>query len=201
MIFATTASPLNYSTLGSYTILWQYNDNNGNITTQTQIVNIIDSENPICNSKDIFVFLGDSDIVTIQPSDLNNNSFDNCSIVQMTVSPNTFTKQNLGFNDVILSVFDSNGNSATCRSNVHVLNNYLVYPNPFDSFIFIEGLKLSNKVTITLFDISGRQIFFSDFENHESILRIDQFDSFASGIYILKIRENDRISSFRLTKK
>ena len=201
MIQATTTSSLNYSTLGSYTILWQYSDGNGNITTQTQMVDIIDSEDPICNTKDIFVYLGDSGTVTIQPSDLNDNSFDNCSIVQMTVSPNTFTMQNLGFNDVVLSVFDSNGNSATCRSNVHVLNNYLVYPNPFDSFILIEGLKSSNKVMISLFDISGRQIFYSDFENHGTVLRIDQFDSFASGIYILKIRENDKINSFRLIKK
>ena len=41
IINATTISPLNYTTPGSYNIIWSFNDGNGNISTQNQIVKVL----------------------------------------------------------------------------------------------------------------------------------------------------------------
>ncbi len=42
-INGTTTDPLTYNTPGSYTITWSYNDGNGNISTQTQTVEVLAS--------------------------------------------------------------------------------------------------------------------------------------------------------------
>ncbi len=41
-ITATTGDPLTYSTVGSFVVTWSYTDGNGNTTTQTQSVTVID---------------------------------------------------------------------------------------------------------------------------------------------------------------
>jgi hypothetical protein len=41
-IIGTTTDPLMYSVVGVYSITWNYNDGNGNISTQTQSVTVID---------------------------------------------------------------------------------------------------------------------------------------------------------------
>ena len=45
-IFGTTPSPLTYSTQGTFTIVWTYNDNNGNTATQNQTVIVADTIAP-----------------------------------------------------------------------------------------------------------------------------------------------------------
>lgn len=49
-ITATTTSPLNYSTPGTYTIVWNYNDGNGNTITQNQTVIVTGTNTPIVNT-------------------------------------------------------------------------------------------------------------------------------------------------------
>lgn len=53
-ITATTTSPLNYSVPGSYTITWNYNDGNGNTTTQNQTVVISATALPVAGSPQQF---------------------------------------------------------------------------------------------------------------------------------------------------
>ncbi len=44
LVTATTTSPLTYTTAGTYTITWTYNDGNGNTSSQTQQVQVIKSD-------------------------------------------------------------------------------------------------------------------------------------------------------------
>ncbi len=55
-IIATTTSPLNYSLPGTYTIVWNYNDGNGNIATQNQTVIISATTLPTLSSSQQFCF-------------------------------------------------------------------------------------------------------------------------------------------------
>ncbi len=45
-ITGTTADPLSYSTQGTFTIHWRYDDHNGNVATQTQTVTVRDTVRP-----------------------------------------------------------------------------------------------------------------------------------------------------------
>ncbi|MWB95966.1 T9SS type B sorting domain-containing protein [Flavobacterium sp. GA093] len=49
-ITATTTNPLSYSLPGTYTIVWNYDDGNGNTSTQNQTVNISSQPLPIVNT-------------------------------------------------------------------------------------------------------------------------------------------------------
>ncbi len=60
---------------------------------------------------------------SITPSDVDNNSTDNCGIASMSVSPNTFTCENLGANTVTLTIVDIYGNTDQCSATVTVEDN------------------------------------------------------------------------------
>lgn len=53
-ITGTTTNSLSYSLPGSYTIVWNYNDGNGNTATQNQIVTIVSQPLPIANTPQTF---------------------------------------------------------------------------------------------------------------------------------------------------
>ncbi|MBA4319222.1 MAG: hypothetical protein C0412_12545, partial [Flavobacterium sp.] len=53
-ITATTTSPLSYSLPGTYTVVWNYNDGNGNSVTQNQTVTISSQPLPTTTSPQIF---------------------------------------------------------------------------------------------------------------------------------------------------
>lgn len=81
LITGTTASPLTYNTQGTYTVVWSYNDGNGNISTQTQTVIVQDLTPPtaICQpSGSVVLELDITGNGTLTASMINNGSSDNC---------------------------------------------------------------------------------------------------------------------------
>jgi gliding motility-associated-like protein len=53
-ITGTTTNPLSYSLPGNYTIVWNYNDGNGNKSTQNQTVTIASQPLPVANTPQTF---------------------------------------------------------------------------------------------------------------------------------------------------
>jgi gliding motility-associated-like protein len=53
-ITGTTTNPLSYSLPGNYTIVWNYNDGNGNKSTQNQTVTITSQPLPVANTPQTF---------------------------------------------------------------------------------------------------------------------------------------------------
>src|SRR5207244_8883424 len=49
VITGTTSDPLSYSTMGTFTVHWTYNDGNGNQSSQTQTVVVHDTTAPVPN--------------------------------------------------------------------------------------------------------------------------------------------------------
>jgi hypothetical protein len=65
--------------------------------------------------------LDNTGIATITPEDIDGGSFDNCgSIDSMEIDRNTFTIDDLGEQEVTLTVFDAAGNSSTCTSTITI---------------------------------------------------------------------------------
>uniref|UniRef100_UPI003513D85E LamG-like jellyroll fold domain-containing protein n=1 Tax=uncultured Winogradskyella sp. TaxID=395353 RepID=UPI003513D85E len=121
-ITGTTTDPTSYTEQGTYTVTWTYDDGNGNTSTQTQNVVIDDVIPPTVSCQDITVSLINGS-VNISPLQIDNGSFDNCSDVTMTVSPNSFDCSNLGSNVVTLTVTDVVGNTSSCTATVTVQDN------------------------------------------------------------------------------
>jgi VCBS repeat-containing protein len=110
----------------SHTITVTVSDGNGNSTTCTVVLTGDDTTPPTASCKSITVQLDGTGNVSIVPSDVNNNSTDNCSgLVLTSVSPNSFTCSNKGANTVTLFVTDAAGNVSSCTSTVTVQDNIL----------------------------------------------------------------------------
>ncbi|MDP1620791.1 MAG: LamG-like jellyroll fold domain-containing protein [Bacteroidales bacterium] len=118
-INGTTSDPLTYSTQGTHTITWTYDDGNGNTSVQTQTVIVNDVTPPVALCKDFILNLSGG-TGTVTPMDIDNGSSDNCEIVSMSVSPDTFTCSDAGQHLVTLTVTDINSNVSSCISTVTV---------------------------------------------------------------------------------
>jgi hypothetical protein len=102
-------------------ITWNVTDANGNAAVEViQTVNVSDNVMPKAMPKDVTVQLGVAGTVSIMASQIDNGSSDNCGIASITVSPDTFTCDNVGDNTVTLSVTDNSGNVTTATAIVKV---------------------------------------------------------------------------------
>ncbi|HMX39489.1 MAG TPA: T9SS type A sorting domain-containing protein, partial [Saprospiraceae bacterium] len=79
------------------------------------------NEAPTALCKNITVELGQNGTVTIQPSQLNGGSTDNCTTaLNFAASQTVFTTANIGTTLVTLTVTDAGGNSSTCTAIVTI---------------------------------------------------------------------------------
>lgn len=122
LVFGTTTDPLSYSTQGTFTVTWTFDDGNGNTISVPQQVVINDVEAPAVICQDITVQLDPNGTKSIFPGQVDNGSFDACSAVTLSLSQQTFTQADLGTNLVYLIATDANGNSDSCAAVVTVVD-------------------------------------------------------------------------------
>lgn len=142
--------------LGQNTVKLKVTDNSGNFDTKDAIVTVEDIIAPTVTAKNITVQLDATGIVTIQATDVNDNSTDNCGITAWTVSPDTFSCANIGNNTVTLTATDASGNSASATAIVKIENKIL--PNVLTKNITI-ALNASGNVSIVPADVDNGSTF------------------------------------------
>jgi hypothetical protein len=119
-ITGTTSDPLTYTTQGSYLVTWNFNDGNGNVTTATQKVVVKDLTAPVALAKNILVTLVNGS-ASITAASIDNGSNDACGIRSLSIDKSNFDCSNLGYNTVILTVTDVNGNVSSASAIVNVI--------------------------------------------------------------------------------
>ena len=105
---------------------WTATDDSDNEVTATQVVTIVDNTDPTAAAKNITVELDAMGVVTITGSQVNDGSSDNCSAASdltFSVSPSSFSCDDLGTNNVTLTVTDECGNFSTASAVVTVEDN------------------------------------------------------------------------------
>ncbi len=111
------------SNVGANTVTLTVTDNNGNISTCTSTVTVEDNIAPAAICQNIAVQLDAFGMVSITASDINFGSNDACGIASMTLDVTDFDCSDIGFNPVVLTVTDNNGNVSTCNATVQVEDN------------------------------------------------------------------------------
>ncbi len=119
IITGTSGDPIVFSAQGTYSVTWNYDDGNGNVSSQVQTVIIRDMTPPVAQCKNYILNLSGGS-GTLQASDVDDGSFDNCGIASMSVSPNTFSCTDAGDHAVELSVTDGAGMTSVCTATVTV---------------------------------------------------------------------------------
>ncbi len=106
--------------VGPNTVTLTVTDNNGNFTTCSAVVTVEDVTPPVPICQDITIQLNAVGNASITGSDIDNGSSDACGIASLVASPNAFTCNEVGPNNVTLTVTDINGNANTCTAIVTV---------------------------------------------------------------------------------
>lgn len=97
---------------------------NPGVIVKIQYVGPTVTSPPLANCQDVNAFLDVNGSVTILPSQVNNNSTDDGTIVSYTLDKNTFNCSHVGEpQTVFLTVVDNQGGESRCSATVNVLNN------------------------------------------------------------------------------
>jgi len=109
-----------------YTITREYSvtdcDGNGNSISVFQTIEVNDNTAPVAVCVDITVSLDETGKAVIDASDIDGGSSDACGDVTLEIDPMSFTCENIGDNDVVLTVTDGNCNESTCTATVTVVD-------------------------------------------------------------------------------
>ena len=109
--------------VGANSVILTVTDANGNVSTCTSTVTVVDNIAPVALCQITTVQLDATGNASITSASVDNASTDNCAIASMTVLPNAFTCANIGANPVVLTVTDVNGNVSTCNATVTIEDN------------------------------------------------------------------------------
>ena len=117
-----TDSLFDCSQTGANLVTLHVSDGNGNSSSCSATVTVLDTITPVAVCQDLTVFLDGSGHAQIFSSDIDGGSNDNCGAVQTSISDTAFDCSDVGPNSVTLTVTDGSGNSATCTGTVTVVD-------------------------------------------------------------------------------
>jgi len=107
--------------LGMQQIQLLVTDYSGNSATATSNITIIDTTPPQLSARSVVIALNEFGVGSLQASDIDNGSYDNCSLT-LSVSPTTFSCSQVGTNTVFLTGSDG-VNTRFVSTTVQVVDN------------------------------------------------------------------------------
>jgi len=164
---------------------------------------------PDAQCQNISVSLNAQGYVELDPYAIDAGSSDTCGIASFSVTPASLTCNDLGLNDVSLTVVNSAGNASTCYSKVTVLgkpcsyynnirsvndhnntgrasNSISISPNPVRQSLTVNLEEwTAERVALRLMDQIGRLLWQRDLVGMENRSITIDVSRFPAGIYIL----------------
>lgn len=117
-VTGTTVDPTTYTSQGDYIIHWDFDDGNGNISHQNQVVNVDDVTNPSFSCPSNANVNLNATCKLIVPDLISAlTGTDNCGAVTFTQSPAASTALSSAHNqmhDITITANDGNGNTSQC---------------------------------------------------------------------------------------
>ena len=107
--------------IGTTVVTWTVTDAAGNFTTATQNVIVVDNTAPVVNLQNTAILLDANGNATLSFEQVDNGSYDNCTIASVELSPAVFDCSQVGNNTVTVTITDGNGNVSTGEVNVLVI--------------------------------------------------------------------------------
>ena len=142
----------NCSNIGANTVYLIVTDVNGNVDSTTATVTVMDTLNPLVSIQNYTAYLDASGSVTIDSTNVDNGSTDNCSIQTIALSNSSFTCANIGANAVLVTVTDLNGNADTATATVTVSDTISPTVNTQNVTVYLDA---TGSASITTSDIDN----------------------------------------------
>lgn len=117
---AIDTDTFNCANIGNNLVTLTVTDSNGNTSQCIATVTVEDTVAPSVVCQDITIQLDAAGEASILPSDIDNGSTDACGINNISIDIASFNCNDVGPNNVILTVTDSYGNTAQCTAVVTV---------------------------------------------------------------------------------
>ncbi|WP_296704559.1 T9SS type A sorting domain-containing protein [Algoriphagus sp.] len=221
-ILAKTNDPLIYDQPGQYSILWIYEDGNGNATYQEQSILVQDLIAPsISPPTDLTVRINENEqFLVLEDLGIASGS-DNCS--EVLISNNAPSFFEIGTTEVIWTSTDNNGNSSQAIQKITVIPSSLennqesnrlsfqkelkvgefhLFPNPASSVSNIYvGIDREAEVKIEVFDSAGRLVYEHSLQKSNTFEYQIPVNELSAGVYQVQVSVGDQIMSKRLIKK
>lgn len=117
-----TSHPGDHFPVGITTVTYTATDVNGNMSSASFDVNVIDTIAPtaVCNSFKVALDASGNAAITV--ADIDGGSTDACGIASASIDVSSFNCSNVGTNLVTLSLVDIYGNASSCTSVVTVVD-------------------------------------------------------------------------------
>jgi len=109
--------------IGTTTVTWTVTDLSGNTSQASHTITVVDESAPVAILNPFSVTLDNDGNASIEFSDVDGGSFDNCGIASVNLSPTEFDCANLGLNEVTVTLTDNSGNVTTSKVVVTVNSN------------------------------------------------------------------------------
>ncbi len=107
---------------GDQSVTLSATDNHGNTSTCQMIVYVFEEIRPTALCKDATIQLDANGMATLTVEQIDNGSYDNCSLQGLFIDQTQFDCSNIGENTVTLEVDDSQDYSSDCQATVTVVD-------------------------------------------------------------------------------
>jgi len=198
--------------LGTNLIIFTAIDSSGNESQGEVTITVEDNIKPTIKAKDVYIFLNDEGKAFLQPSDIDDGSFDNCGISEATLSKTEFGIKDAGKNQVTYTIKDYSSNTVSTEVMVTVdiiLSNengelperIKLYPNPAHEMVFIEYLNNIDPTleSIEIMDVNGRTVDnIRTFERNGNLISVD-VKELKSGQYFIRLKAQKSFKILRFT--
>jgi PKD repeat protein len=196
--------------IGNNKVIFKAIDSSGNESQAEVIVTVDDKIKPTIKAKDVEIFLDSDGIAYLHPSDVDDGSFDNCEISEMTLSKTEFGRGDAGENKVIFTIKDSCSNSVSVEitvkvniilsaENGEISESLKFYPNPANDIVFIEYYKFIDPQleSIEVMDVNGRILNeIRAFERNGNVIPIE-VKALKSGQYFIRLNTQKSVKILR----
>ncbi|MEP1096121.1 MAG: T9SS type A sorting domain-containing protein [Cyclobacteriaceae bacterium] len=190
-----------------YMVYISATDNEGKSLEKPFSITLIDDVDPTVSTKNIELNIPASGTLEIEPSDVDNGSFDlGGNPLSLSLDFTSFTCNDLGENTVLLTATDPAGNESSATAKVVILEclkdeqvlsvesgpKVRLYPNPVTGQLNIES---SETVEIVIFDLEGKKM-------KSAMISQGKIDvsNLPKGLYLLKIKSDDYLKTEKLIK-
>ncbi|MBR9920679.1 MAG: T9SS type A sorting domain-containing protein [Bacteroidetes bacterium] len=205
----STSSSLENVGPGAYSVY--VTDGCGQTVFLDIILGIDDSQPPTALCQDLNYTLEPGQTASFSANDIDNGSYDNCEIQDLSININQVSYDMPGANTVTLTAYDDSGNQSSCTATVTVTQSggtsgvrdlkkeiaINLSPNPATDVVLVSFNKdeLSDQAQLSIRDLMGRTLWTGPALNGDVSIPLDNM---AAGLYLVVLQDENYTGTKRL---